>query len=439
MPTLLLSADLHLGRRAAAAAAGSAAGAGAGFGPEPDLLRASAGWLRLARLAADSRAGAVLLAGDVVDEASGFFEAFEALAAGLSLLRDHDIPVVVTAGNHDFEVLPALLRQLNLPNVHFLGEGGQWSGITLSLSGTEIQFVGWSFPARHVYDDPLLSLPADLLRNDIPVIGLVHGDYAVRESSYAPLSPARMQQAGVTAWVTGHIHKPAVLQSSGPFIAYPGSLQALSPKETGPHGAMRLTLEGGRLTHGFIPLSAVRYESLPVPAGDISTETDLRAAVQQSVTDFCRQNEADLGEVSRLVADLRFTGTHPDPEGLQRHIGAVAQEEFRSGGLLVTLRRLVSEARPGLPPLETLAAETGPAGVLAAQLLTLREKPESPESVAFIRRMTEEISAVGRLPVFAPIAGGLPGSTSPETITLIEEEMLRLLTALLRQKEAQHG
>ncbi|MCH8487772.1 MAG: metallophosphoesterase, partial [Candidatus Cyclonatronum sp.] len=99
MPTLLLSADLHLGRRAAAA--GSAAGAG--FGPEPDLLRASAGWLRLARLAADSRAGAVLLAGDVVDEASGFFEAFEALAAGLSLLRDHDIPVVVTAGNHDFE------------------------------------------------------------------------------------------------------------------------------------------------------------------------------------------------------------------------------------------------------------------------------------------------------------------------------------------------
>lgn len=433
MPTFLLTADLHLGRRAAATQ-GTAVSE-----TEPELLRASESWLRLVRYAVQHKADAVLMAGDVVDEASGFFEAYEALAAGFAQLRDHGIPVFLTAGNHDYEVLPALLAQLGDPNVRFLGKGGSWESALLRTPDTDIQVIGWSFPDRYHRDDPLLSLPDGLVRDDIPVIGLLHGDYAVPNSVYAPLSPARLQQAGVMAWGLGHIHKPEVLQPQHPFLAYPGSPLALTPKESGAHGAVLLRLEGGSLNHRFLPLSPVRYETIRVPASGIATETELRAAVGQALDAFLQPLAPELSGLRLLVADFRFTGTHDQPEAFEMLLRNLLDAPIPRGALEVKPRRFLSDIEPPLQPLDVLAREAGPAGLLASQLLLLRDAPESDEARDLLRALTAGFPEIAHHPTFSPVAGDLPGSTSPETLRLVQEEALRLLTALIRQKEAHHG
>lgn len=271
---LLLAGDLHLGRRSTRI-------------PEtvPHASTADA-WHRLVDLAIAHAVDAVLLSGDVVDQDNRFFEARTPLESGLHRLRSAGIRAIAVAGNHDHDVLPALVRSLPDDLLTLLGVGGRWERLTLTARDTtsRVHVLGWSFPSRTVRESPLATLttfPSD----GVPTIGLVHGDLDVPASPYAPLSRETLARAAIDAWLLGHIHAGGLRHRDGePVILYPGSPQPLDPGETGVHGAWLLHVRAGEpLRPQFVPVASVQYDTVLVPLDGCATLEAVRQRTVETV------------------------------------------------------------------------------------------------------------------------------------------------------------
>ena len=79
-------------------------------------------------------------------------------------------------------------------------------------------------------------------------IGVLHTglDGARGHDPYAPCTVDDLARFGYDYWALGHIHAAEIV-SRDPWIVYPGNLQGRSPRETGPKGAMRVSVEDGRV------------------------------------------------------------------------------------------------------------------------------------------------------------------------------------------------
>lgn len=365
---LLVTADLHLGKTSSALSPGSA------------HASTRMAWENLVDLAIDQQADALLIAGDLVDRDNMFFEAQNALTSGFDRLGDAGISVVLTAGNHDFEALGNILTNYKAEHVHLLGSGGTWQHLDLMLAGTPVRFLGWSFPRRHVSTDPLDDLDSALHPGDTLTIGLVHGDFEVPDSTYAPLSEQSLARSGVDAWVLGHIHKPSVLRDLHPLVLYPGSPQALSSKEPGPHGPWMLEVTGRTIRQRPIPVSPVRYESLEVRVDGVGEQTEFYSLITNAVQQFNSQQAPSLEQVHSLVVDLLVTGRPVQPARFRSfmHNLVLNQDDLQlsldsAGSHTISVRiRSVSDALQGPEAdLDSLMREPGPAGLLARVIRAL--------------------------------------------------------------------
>jgi len=199
----------------------------------------------------------IVMSGDVIDRDNRYYEASGALQAGFKRLETAGIDVFMVAGNHDFDVLPQILRNHPFQRVKLLGSDGRWEVVRYERSGEILQWVGWSFPRQWVTINPLINFPAGILDPNYLSIGLLHAEVDKPDSSYAPVPLLDLQRSTVNVWVLGHIHKPSTY-SGDKIIRYPGSPQALSAREPGSHGALLLTVEGGRVARieevGFLEL-----------------------------------------------------------------------------------------------------------------------------------------------------------------------------------------
>jgi len=190
---ILATADLHLGRQSSNISKG---------------LRESSVAFTLNRIvdyALSENIDAVLLAGDIVDRDNRYYEAVGQLQQAFSRLGKAGIPVVMIAGNHDYDVLPDIVKNREFDHVYLLGEKGNWEAKTIKTKNGDFQAVGWSFLTQHVLDDPLLQLkPKELdLDPNLPALGLLHGDLYDQKSQYAPLDMSGFPASGVQAWVIG--------------------------------------------------------------------------------------------------------------------------------------------------------------------------------------------------------------------------------------------
>ncbi|HYW95118.1 MAG TPA: metallophosphoesterase, partial [Bacteroidales bacterium] len=93
---ILATSDLHLGKRSS----------------EVPLTEKESStrytWEQIVDGCLNQAVDVVLLAGDIVDRDNRFFEAVGPLQAGLEKLDRAGITVIITAGNHDYDVLPAI-------------------------------------------------------------------------------------------------------------------------------------------------------------------------------------------------------------------------------------------------------------------------------------------------------------------------------------------
>lgn len=251
---ILLTADLHLGRSSS------------GLPPSAENLgmptSSRDAWGRIVDMAIREGVDAVLIAGDLVESSTAYYEAMGPLIDGFVRLKDAGIEVFAVAGNHDASAFEKIASEVeSMESVHFVGRRGVWERVPLLRDGYERLWVdGWSFPSSRYATNPVEDYAFNTI-GGLPVIGLLHADLDVKDSPYAPTSTNSLRGRPPHFWLLGHIHKPRLSQADGMAnILYPGSPQAMDFGETGAHGVWLLDTDAPGLMPVQWQISTVRYE-----------------------------------------------------------------------------------------------------------------------------------------------------------------------------------
>jgi predicted phosphodiesterase len=395
---LLLTGDVHLGRRSSALSAiggavdGSAAGA----------------WSRIVDLAIAEEVAAILVSGDLVDSRNRFFEATAPLESGIARLTRAGIEVIAVAGNHDHNVTPALFRSFARQqlSVSVLGARGGWETREIRRGEEVVRIVGWSFPSEQCEFDPTADFPINQVSaGGIPTIGLVHGDLDVADSKYARLSSARLESFGVQGWLLGHIHVPSLRASAGcPWILYPGSPQALDPGERGSHGAWLLEVVAGvRHAPRLVSVSTVQYAATGISLAGAASEDDVRPEIQSAIQRTVEQL-APGESVGVVVMDLDLVGESPFVSAVAQAADELLEATILAPGVEVKIRSATNQVAPPLA-LDDLAGGRDIRAALAQAIIGIERGDDSAgrESVELLR---EVMAAVRSRPLQCMVMDG---------------------------------
>jgi DNA repair protein SbcD/Mre11 len=309
---LVLTADLHLGRSSS------------GLPPSADNLglptTSREAWFRIVDLAIREKSDAVLIAGDLVESSTAYYEALGPLIEGFRKLQEEGIDVFAVSGNHDANAFEKIASEVDgMEHIHFVGRRGAWERVSLVRDGAVRLFVdGWSFPAPRHPSNPLEDYALARPENG-PVIGLLHADLDASSSPHAPTSLDSLRRCPPHFWLLGHIHKPRLMQGGHQAnILYPGSPQAMDFGETGAHGTWLLDTDAG----GFVPVqwqvSSIRYEdSIRLQLSDTDELDEIeRALLGLSRTQIDGFSLQERHELRCVVHRCTLTGDFSKPQVL---------------------------------------------------------------------------------------------------------------------------
>lgn len=426
---ILAASDLHLGRTSADL-------------PDNSTLKSVKNTLeRLVNYALENNINVLCLAGDVVDEYNKYYEAVSPLQKAFEELNKKGISVYMVAGNHDYDVLKQMVRDNE--NVNLLGADNKWEIQVYNAGEFSVQFFGRSFNKKHITTDPLESFPTELIKSDMPTIGLLHCDVNMPESEYAPVESDALLNTPLDVWILGHIHKPTTFSKHTPFAAYPGSLQAMSSAEPGPHGALLIDLESsGNINTQRLPLSPVRYETLQLDVAKSDTEAHIRDSIVNIIRKDANKRGEEMELPGFLVYDIIAKGEHAEPGKVLDWISPAKDELDMSltdfPELDIKIRKIHNEVQPSLADMELLAKEKSPAGKLASTLLTL-QKGESNDFVeGLLSEWKTHFHRAKTFGTYRPL--NIEEATDEEAKRYIMQECKRMLGQLIIQKQEQkHG
>ena len=212
----------------------------------------------LVQLCLDERAAFLVLAGDVFDGEWRDFNTGLFFLRELNRLRDAGTRVFLVRGNHD--AASEVTRSLTWPDhVHVFADD---RAETLVLDELGVALHGLSYPRREVKDTllPLYPAPVAGALN----VGVLHTSAEGRpgHASYAPCRLDELLRKGYDYWALGHVHAHEVLHEA-PWVVFPGNTQGRHIRETGPKGAVVVSVGGGAVTSvRHAPLDVVRWREV---------------------------------------------------------------------------------------------------------------------------------------------------------------------------------
>lgn len=423
---ILATADIHIGKKSSGVSTGS------------ERISTRSTWNSIVDLAIEEGVDVLALAGDIVDHDNRFFEAIGPLKSGFGKLAKAGIQVFITAGNHDYDVLPHLIQTNTLANVHLLGANGRWTQELFEKNGQKVRFVGWSFSRQYEIMDPLHGWNLLIPEDGIPVVGLLHGDVDIPQSRYAPISSNELLSKPVDLWILGHIHKPQMIQNHHPKAFYPGSPHALSAKETGEHGPALITIASKHSSEiRRIPLSPVRYETLEIDVSGTSDPDSVRTKIYTAIEEYTKEISGPLERVGFLIYDLILSGVYHNLEELDECLLPLrdADDLSGSGNTQIRVRNISVRVRREIADMESLARQASPAGILAEAILALRSGGTTPFLDAVIPKWTEQYKNAINSRTYRWVKTDLQvENPENEAKQYIEQECNRLLNELMNQQ-----
>jgi DNA repair exonuclease SbcCD nuclease subunit len=256
--------------------------------------------------------------GDWKDVSTGLF-----FVRQLGELHRAGIPTFIVKGNHDAESV--MSRGLTYPESALTFAASKAE--TRSLDALRVALHGRSFAGRGVPNDFVQSYPA--WREGWLNIGVLHTglDGARGHETYAPCTVQDLRRFNYDYWALGHIHAAEIV-SKDPFVVYPGNLQGRSVRETGAKGAMRVTVEDGRIV-GVEPLEldAARWAH---EFCDVSDCVDEAQALERIGAALARAHSQSGGRP--LAVRVTLTGASPAQPRLIAHRERI-EDEARALGL----------------------------------------------------------------------------------------------------------
>ncbi|MFT5288369.1 MAG: exonuclease SbcD [Planctomycetota bacterium] len=421
---LLFVGDVHLGR--------SPGGLPADVEPTPFGPRAALA--NLVEKALDESYDAVLFAGDVVDTARDFFEAYAPLTDAARRLLTAGIEVICVSGNHDVQVLPRLVKEV--PGVRLLGAGGTWETHIVQRDGQPVaRILGWSFPRPRVTMSPLGNFDASILAGGpvgVPTIGLLHADLDASKSHYAPVARRELEAvAGVDAWMLGHIHAPSKLTGVARPIGYLGSLSALDPGAPGRRGPWELNWDRSGLSLVQLVSSALRFERVDLDVSPAQDADGLEELLARAVRETSERVQEDGGEARLIGVRVRLVG--------RSHLARLERDRVREEALRglggagengAYLEAIIDEALPAVD-LERLARYADPLGLVARRVLSLQANDGEGRRLA--KRALPELRSRAEHATFTTHLGAFDLDEEGARLVLLEAGR-QILDALVAQR-----
>ena len=342
----------------------------------------------------EERAAFLVIAGDLYDGDWRDYQTGLFFVRQMGRLREAGIPAYVIYGNHDAQ--SKITRSLTLPdNVTVFRTR---SAETHRMEELDVALHGQGYRERDIDENLARSYPSP-----IPSafnIGILHTGLGGMEghAPYAPCTLDELRKKGYDYWALGHIHKPEIL-STDPYVVFSGNVQGRHIRETGPRGAMLVTVEDGAV-NALEPLhvDVVRWALVEVGADGIETVSDANDRVRTAIEQAVEEN-AD----GRLLAcRIEVVGRTPAHSALlASHEDLLAEARASAAGLgdeVAWVEKLIINT--------ALPANTVPDPALAE---TLGEIGLARQDEALLRDLKEQLAPfVGKLPAEARDAAESP-------------------------------
>lgn len=317
----------------------------------------------------------VLIAGDVYDVDWRDMTIGHFFNREMSRLHRADIPVFLIKGNHDAESV--ITKNVPLPpNVKSFATA---KAGTEEIPALRVAIHGRSFANRAVTENLALSYP--LPKAGWFNIGLLHTSCTGRpdHENYAPCSVEELLQRQYDYWALGHVHTFEQLHAAPPIV-FSGNLQGRNIRETGPKGAVLVTVDGGHIESvQHVPFDRVRWAALAIDVTDLTNEAEVLKAFGDSL-----HAEIDSAPGLFLVYRATFHGVShlhrhwvADPDRFRNDIEATAAHHTANAAM-ESMRVNTSE-----PVAISADAEAGLATLdLGAMMLPLLSSPEVRQEAA---------------------------------------------------------
>ncbi len=247
--------------------------------------------------------------GNWPDVNTGLFFAQE-----MGRLSRKDIPVFIVHGNHDAE--SKLTKQLTLPdNVTVFSSR---KAETHHLEELEVALHGQSFRNAKTEDNLAVNYP-EATPNCFN-IGVLHTavEGHAAHAPYAPCSLSDLVGKGYDYWALGHVHEHKILNDD-PLIVFPGNLQGRHIRETGPRGALLVTVESGKPNIERMFVDTVRWHRIEIDATEANSLQDVVLLARNKLEILLRENDDGLTLVARVTVTGK-TSAHGELFGLERQL-----------------------------------------------------------------------------------------------------------------------
>lgn len=278
--------------------------------------------VRICRLAVELRADALVCGGDLFEHDRVTPDTGSFLRACLADLAP--TPVYLTPGNHDWYGPDSLYRRLDWPaHVHVFTEDRLFP-VPLA-DGLTLWGAAHRAPANT--DGFLDGFAVD--RGGVHV-ALFHGSarpelalQGTGKAPHAPFGPDQIEAAGLHHALLGHFHAPR----DAPRHTYPGNPEPLGFGESGPRGAVLVTVgTGGEVHRERHPVASLQVGDVEVRLDGIRHAEEVRDRVAAAVAGRSGVVRVTLvGEVPPEV-DVRLDaldGVAPHLDALVPRLGAV--------------------------------------------------------------------------------------------------------------------
>ncbi len=227
----------------------------------------------------------LVLSGDLFDWGDKSLRAQLVLRDGLSRLSENEIETFIVWGNHD--PLSSTTFPFSWPKgVYIYGANKVATRFVEADYPTPVAISGISHE-RAGERRNLVSL-FEPLRQKIFRIGIVHANLG-SDTGHLPYAPCTLDDLiglDVDYWALGHVHTRAI-RHSRPFVVYPGNIQALSIRETGPRGCYVVKVQDdGTINLEFKELDIVRFALCKIDISELGDLDALEQALLQSVTEL---------------------------------------------------------------------------------------------------------------------------------------------------------
>ena len=236
----------------------------------------------------------LLIVGDIYDGENRSLQAQRRFQSAMELLFQHNIPVILSYGNHDH--LSGSWTRFQLPsNVYELPV--ETSVVQLMIRGQQVNVYGFSYGERHVTASMTDTFPIAQDQHAIH-IGMLHGS-AVGDTThdvYAPFKKEQLLEKNYHYWALGHIHKRQLIHQDPPIV-YPGNIQSRHRKEQGVKGYYDVTLSQTNVALTFIPTSTVVYNTIEVDCSQVVHANELLTRCEMALANNRKEYGASVVEL----------------------------------------------------------------------------------------------------------------------------------------------